>query len=100
MRKITKADLVDAVYEETVVERKTVQQVVEQFIDAIKKSLEAGATIELRGFGTFEPRLRKGRKRARNPRTGESLSVEPHYIAAFRPGQELKQTLWNLSPET
>ena len=62
----------------------------------IKKSLENGSTIELRGFGTFEPRLRKGREKAHNPKTGEILSVAPHYVAAFRAGQDLKKALWNL----
>ncbi|MBP5176790.1 MAG: HU family DNA-binding protein, partial [Treponema sp.] len=46
-----------------------------------------------------EPRLRKGREKARNPKTGESLSVAPHYVAAFRAGQELKNALWELPVE-
>ena len=69
---------------------------VDAFLDEIKESLIDGKTIELRGFGTFEPRLRKGRDIARNPKTGEKVSVEPHYIAAFRAGQSLKENLWNL----
>ena len=68
----------------------------ETLLENIKISLKDGATIELRGFGTFEPRLRKGRSRARNPKTGEQLSVAPHYVAAFRSGQELKNALWEL----
>ena len=68
----------------------------ETLLENIKTSLKDGATIELRGFGTFEPRLRKGRSRARNPKTGEQLSVAPHYVAAFRSGQELKNALWEL----
>ena len=58
-----------------------------------------GSTIELRGFGTFELRLRKERKKARNPKTGDSLSVPPHYIVAFRSGQELKRAVWDLKIE-
>ena len=50
----------------------------------------------MRGFGTFELRLRKGREKARNPKTGAPVSVEPHYVAAFRSGQELKNALWEL----
>ena len=56
-------------------EKYVVQDIVEKFLDEVKKSLEKGSTIELRGFGTFEPRLRKGRSSARNPKTGEKLSV-------------------------
>jgi nucleoid DNA-binding protein len=95
-KKITKYDLVESIYENTKCEKRVVQQVVENFLEEVKKSLEDGSTIELRGFGTFEPRLRKGRISARNPKTGEKLSVSPHYVAAFRSGQELKNALWDL----
>ncbi|MCQ2610143.1 MAG: integration host factor subunit beta [Treponema sp.] len=97
-KKITKYDLVEAVYlnANKQFDKNQVQKVVEIFLDQIKGSLENGNTIELRGFGTFEPRLRKGRSKARNPRTGASLSVAPHYVAAFRAGQELKNSLLEL----
>lgn len=93
--KITKYDLVEAVYADTKYEKKVVQSVLESLLSEIKDSMKNGSTIELRGFGTFEPRLRKGRDKARNPKTGEIVSVAPHYVAAFRAGQDLKKTLWN-----
>ena len=95
-KKITKYDLVEAVYQNTKCEKRVVQDVVESPLSQLKESLKEGDTIELRGFGTFEPRLRKGRVKARNPKTGEQLSVAPHYVAAFRSGQELKKALWSL----
>ena len=95
-KKVTKNDLVDAVYKSTDVEKQIVQKVVDSFLTVTRESLEKGSTIELRGFGTFEARLRKGRAIARNPKTGEKLSVQPHYVAAFRAGQLLKDKLWNL----
>lgn len=94
--KVTKNDLVDAIYFKSNCEKYLIQDIVEKLLKEIKKSLENGSTIELRGFGTFEPRLRKGRADARNPKTGAHLSVEPHYVAAFRAGQDLKKSLWNL----
>lgn len=95
-KKATKNDLIDGIYRSTDLERQDILNVVDLFLEEVKKSLESGATIELRGFGTFEPRLRKGKACARNPKTGETLSVKPHYVAAFRAGQSLKQNLWNL----
>ena len=95
-KKVTKYDLVESVYQNTKCEKRVVQDIVENLLSELKDALKDGATIELRGFGTFEPRLRKGRSRARNPKTGEQLSVAPHYVAAFRSGQELKKALWNL----
>lgn len=97
--KITKNNLIENIYKSTNCEKKDIQVVVDSFLQEVKKSLEEGATIELRGFGTFEPRLRKGRSVARNPKTGETLSVEPHYVAAFRAGQSLKDNLWSLKKD-
>ncbi len=94
--KVTKGELVDAVYKSTDVEKQDIQKVIDSFLLHTRGYLEQGSTIELRGFGTFEARLRKGRAVARNPKTGEKISVEPHYVAAFRAGQILKDKLWNL----
>lgn len=93
MDKITKTDLIEKIYSDTKFEKSDVQKIVVKFLDLIKSSLEDGKTVELRGFGTFEPRLRKGRDKARNPKTGEKVSVKPHYVAAFRAGRELKSGL-------
>ena len=94
--KVTKSDLIDAVYKSTDIEKQNIQKVIDSFLLHTREYLENGNTIELRGFGTFEARLRKGRSSARNPKTGETFKVEPHYVAAFRAGQILKEKLWNL----
>lgn len=94
--KKNKNDLVEAVAEKINLDKQEISQVADLLFGEIKNSLEMGASIELRGFGTFEPRLRKGREVARNPKTGEKVSVEPHYVAAFRAGKELKDNMWNL----
>jgi integration host factor subunit beta len=96
-RKVTKTDIVDAVYEKTGMSRKEIRTVMDLFIDEIRDSLMEQMVIELRGFGTFEVRIRKGRQKARNPKTGELVSVTSHGIAAFRPGRELKQNVWNIA---
>ncbi|MGP1588033.1 MAG: HU family DNA-binding protein [Treponemataceae bacterium] len=94
--KVTKFDIVDSIYEGTNYEKKTIQNIVDLFLDELKTSLKKSSTIELRGFGTFETRLRKGKESARNPRNGEKVSVPPHYVAVFRAGQDLKSSVWNL----
>ncbi len=99
-KKITKYDIVENIYQDTKYEKVEIQEIIEDFFEEVKKSLGKGFVIELRGFGTFEPRLRKGRSVARNPKTGEQvLSVAPHYVAAFRAGQQLKKSMQELEPE-
>ena len=95
--KITKLEIIDAVYEKTELNRKEIKSVVDITFATIGEALSTGSAVELRGFGTFEIRIRKGRKKARNPKTGEAVSVSSHGIAAFRAGKELRQAVWNLS---
>lgn len=96
--KIKKIDLINNIYNksEKGVEKQFIQDVVDQFLMELKASLIEGNTIELRGFGTFEPKLKNEKKGARNLVTGEIVTVEPHYVAAFKPGQELKEQMKNL----
>jgi integration host factor subunit beta len=98
-KKITKTELIDRVYEKTGIIRKDIKTALDLAFEGIKEALAGGTVIELRGFGTFEVRRRKGRQKARNPKTGEYVSVTSHGIAAFRPGREMKQAVWNIGVE-
>jgi integration host factor subunit beta len=98
-KKITKNDLLESVHAKTKLDKDVVQRTVESLFEQLKESLKDGCTIELRGFGTFEPRLRKGRENARNPKTGQTLNVASHYVVAFRSGRELKNALLSLPVE-
>ena len=94
--KVTKAEIIDTLYERLHINRKSIHALMDGMVEEIKYSLLAGKTVELRGFGTFEIRIRKGRKKARNPKTGESVSVDDHGVAVFRPGRELKTSIWKI----
>ena len=98
-RRFTKADIVDALYDNTGIERKEIRKIIDLFFGELKAALTRRSVIELRGFGTFEIKVRKGRSRARNPKTGETISVRPHGIVCFRPGRELKQDAWIIKDE-
>lgn len=92
--KLTKAEIVEKIHNSLDLNRQDVQQILDSFFDEIKRALKDGQVIELRGFGTFEVRIRKGKERARNPKTGEFVSVDEHGVAIFRPGKELKEMVW------
>lgn len=95
-KKYTRSEVVDSVAEKTGMDQKNVRAVIDCLLDDLKAALIKKKIIELRGFGTFEVKVRKGREKARNPKTGESVSVDSHGIAIFRPGRELKQDVWSL----
>ena len=94
MRKLTKAELIEEIYPEVNASKKNIHRILDLFFDAVKAGLVNDCIIELRGFGTFEVKTRKGR-RARNPKTGEAVEVRDHGVATFRPGRELKQRVWS-----
>lgn len=93
--KFTKSEIIDIVYEKSGINRSDIKLMLDTTLDSIKEALSGNRTVELRGFGTFEVRFRKGRSSARNPRTGEPVSPHPHGIVAFRPGKEMKRAAWS-----
>lgn len=94
--KLTKAEIIESIYEKIGINRKDIHGIVDEFFEEIKRGLQDDKVVELRGFGTFEIRTRKGRERARNPKTGEIVPVNAHGVAVFRPGKELKTLAWPL----
>ena len=98
-KKFTKADIIDALYEKTGMNRTEIRNAIDLFIDEMKDALMRRQVIELRGFGTFEVKVRKARPRARNPRTGESIVIRSHGAVAFRSGRELKQAVWTITDD-
>ncbi|MBI1900569.1 MAG: HU family DNA-binding protein [Planctomycetia bacterium] len=71
--------------------KKTVQMV----FDAIIDTLVVEGRIELRNFGVFEIKKRKARK-ARNPRTGDKVSVPEKFVVTFKPGKQMEERVEKL----
>ncbi|MBN1494013.1 MAG: integration host factor subunit beta [Candidatus Omnitrophica bacterium] len=87
---MTKKDIVMKVSTETNLTQQDVKKIVQRTIDAITESLERGETVELRNFGVFKVKSRRGRI-GRNPRTGEEVPVPEKKVVVFKPGLILKQ---------
>lgn len=86
---LTKADLIEEVLRITELPRKESESIVETIFDSIIESLQKGDKIEIRGFGSFRTRQRRGRV-GRNPKTGAKVEVPPKKIPFFKPSKELK----------
>lgn len=71
---------------------KQTEIVVETVFESIKESLKKGEKIEIRGFGNFRLKERQPRK-ARNPKTGESVDVPQKKAIRFKAGKALKEAL-------
>jgi integration host factor subunit beta len=72
--------------------KKQTEMVVETIFDSIKEALSKGDKVEIRGFGNFKLRSRRARK-ARNPKTGEAVDVEPKRVPYFKVGKELREMI-------
>ena len=86
---LTKADLVEEVVKNTELPRKESEEIVETIFEGIIGALQNGDKIEIRGFGSFRTRQRRGRI-GRNPKTGAKVEVPPKRIPFFKPSKELK----------
>ena len=86
---MTKKDIVIKVSNETNLTQIDVKKIVQRTLDVVVESLERGETVELRNFGVFKVKSRRGRL-GRNPRTGQEVSVPEKKVVVFKPGLILK----------
>ena len=89
---MTKAEIVERVYERVGFSKKEAADIVELVFDLMKETLEQGEKIKVSGFGNFVVKEKKAR-RGRNPQTGEEIEIAPRRVLTFRPSQTLKKLL-------
>lgn len=86
---MTKADIVEALYEKVGFSKKEAADLVELVFDTIKQTLSQGQKIKISGFGNFVVREKRSRI-GRNPQTGESIEITARRVLTFRPSQVLR----------
>jgi nucleoid DNA-binding protein len=86
---MTKKDIVMKISNEINLTQIDVKKIVQRTLDSILESLERGETVELRNFGVFKVKTRRGRI-GRNPRTGQEVQVPEKKVVVFKPGLVLK----------
>ena len=93
---MTKKEIVKQISEDIGLTQLQTKEIVQKTFDAIIDTLLEEKRIELRNFGVFEVKRRKARK-ARNPRTGERVDVEPKNVVTFKPGKEMEERVRKLN---
>ncbi|MEQ1878587.1 MAG: integration host factor subunit alpha [Bdellovibrionia bacterium] len=89
---MTKADIVEKVYQKIGFTKKEASKLVELVFDSIKDTLERAEKVKISGFGNFVVRRKKERV-GRNPQTGEQITISARHVLTFRPSQVLKAVL-------
>ncbi|WP_374632838.1 integration host factor subunit beta [Paracoccus sp. (in: a-proteobacteria)] len=72
--------------------QRDVERIVNTVFEEIIDAMSRGDRVELRGFGAFSVKRRDARQ-GRNPRTGESVSVEEKHVPFFKTGKLLRERL-------
>ncbi len=86
---MTKADIVEAMYEKVGFSKKEAGDLVELIFDTLKGTLAQGQKIKISGFGNFIVREKRARV-GRNPQTGDSIEISARRVLTFRPSQVLR----------
>ncbi len=78
-----KSELVEKVAQGTGLSKAEVGRVLDEALAEIRRTVDGGETVALRGFGTFRLSERSARK-GRNPQTGEQIDIAASRSLAFK----------------
>lgn len=89
---MNKAAIVDVIHTKLGGTKVQAEEVVDTMIDSIVNTLKKGNEVSIAGLGIFSTKTRAARQ-ARNPRTGETISVPAMRVPKFRPAKALKDAV-------
>ncbi len=95
---MTKADLVEIIYEKVGLSKKEAKDIVEAVFKILKDSLKNGEKIKISGFGNFSVRVKRPR-RGRNPQTGDDIEISARRVLTFKASQILKDYINRMDRE-
>ena len=87
-----KIDLIEEISKQSMISRLESKRCVEVILEEISSAIASGERVEVRGFGGFYKRHRKGRIGI-NPKTGEKVKVAEKFVPFFKPGKFLKEAV-------
>jgi integration host factor subunit alpha len=91
---MTKADLVDLIYERVGSSKKDACEIVEEIFQIIEQNLRHGEKVKVSGFGSLIVNHKRAR-RGRNPQTGAAIIIDSRRVLSFKPSQVLKDLVAN-----
>lgn len=90
---MNKAGLIEKISNDMSLNKKQVEDVIENLINIIIAELQAGRKVNLVGFGTFEARKRHTRGGVNPQRPNERIQIPEVTVAKFKTGKTLKDAL-------
>ena len=87
-----KIDLIEAISKQSKISRSESKFCVEVILEELSSAIASGEEVEVRGFGSFYKRHRKGRMGI-NPKTGEKTEITEKFVPFYKPGKFLKEAV-------
>lgn len=92
MSTLTKAGIVDYIYERTDKNRAEIKDLVETILEIMKTSVKKDHALLISGFGKFEAYDKRARK-GRNPQTSQTITLPPRKVVVFRLSRKFRAEL-------
>lgn len=92
MSTLTKAGIVDYIYERTDKNRAEIKDLVETILDIMKTAVKKDHALLISGFGKFEAYDKRARK-GRNPQTSQTITLPPRKVVVFRLSRKFRAEL-------
>lgn len=89
---LTKADIVDYIYEKTEKNRAEVKILVDSLLDIMRQAIKRDGALLISGFGKFDAYDKRARK-GRNPQTSDSIVLPPRKVVVFRLSRKFRAEL-------
>lgn len=89
---MNKADIISKVHEVLGGTKVEAERAVDSVFGSIEEAMKDGTAVSIAGFGIFEAKMRAKRE-ARNPRTGETVTVPAMRVPKFRAAKALKDAV-------
>lgn len=89
---LTKAEIIDNIYEQSHRNRAEVKIQVEALLDIMREAIKKDYSLLISGFGKFEAYEKQARK-GRNPQTNESIILPERKVVVFRISRKLRAEL-------
>ena len=89
---MSKQELVNLMAEKSGISKKDAETALASFVEGVKGALKKGDSVTLVGFGTFSV-VKRAKRKAKNPRTGEMIKIPAKKVAKFKPGSKLAEAV-------
>ncbi len=89
---LRKIDITESVYEQLSIPKKDCVGIVESLFEIIKDDLGKGNDVKISGFGKWTVKA-KNKRKGRNPKTGEGLTIDARRVVTFKPSTLLRDAL-------